>query len=300
MLGFGRRPGSGVSLVLLLSRVLILRTGIEEDVGWEGAFWLREKMLHVMDEYMIEEGAVVIRLILKAFYHVIFLCKEISSRKVISACTLSGQAGLGVECFESMTRDFCLEPRQLSSYWAKRAMKLDYQDRDNCKDNKALEVIWRGSLTFGSSSQIFANAFPVRYGPPDGFHFEVNDISDLLQDDPDFSGYNVDQRVNDFVGAAYIQTMGDDFQYQYAESWLRQVNKFIHYVNKENETEDNQGDSLPDFLMFPLRELEEKRKEKSKVSYERRKQLARLRAKAVKVVEEKLGSQLDVLAPVKY
>ncbi|GAB2219839.1 hypothetical protein Droror1_Dr00007476 [Drosera rotundifolia] len=30
--------------------------------------------------------------------------------KVISACTLSGQAGLGVECFESMTRDFGLEP----------------------------------------------------------------------------------------------------------------------------------------------------------------------------------------------
>ncbi|GAB2212203.1 hypothetical protein Droror1_Dr00025554 [Drosera rotundifolia] len=79
------------------------------------------------------------------------------------------------------------------------------KDRDNRKDNKALEVIWRGSHTFGSSSQIFANAFPVRYGPPDGFHFEVNDISDLLQDDPDFSGYNVDQRVNDFVGAAYIQ-----------------------------------------------------------------------------------------------
>ncbi|GAB2234502.1 hypothetical protein Droror1_Dr00003757 [Drosera rotundifolia] len=49
-----------------------------------------------------------------------------------------------------------------------------------------------------------------------------------------------------------------------------------------------------------IKELEEKRKEKSKVSYERRKQLARLRAKAVKVVEEKLGSQLDVLAPVKY
>ncbi|GAB2255390.1 hypothetical protein Droror1_Dr00009168 [Drosera rotundifolia] len=122
--------------------------------------------------------------------------------------------------------------------------RIDYQDRDNRKDNKALEVIWRGSHTFGASSQIFANAFPVRYGPPDGFHFEVNDISDLLQDDPDFSGYNVDQRVNDFVGAAYVQanltrtnhimwTMGDDFQYQYAESWYRQMDKFIHYVNKD-------------------------------------------------------------------
>ncbi|GAB2226510.1 Large ribosomal subunit protein uL13w-like protein [Drosera capensis] len=49
-----------------------------------------------------------------------------------------------------------------------------------------------------------------------------------------------------------------------------------------------------------IKELEEKRKEKSKVAYERKKQLARLRVKAAKTVDEKLGSQLDILAPVKY
>ena len=27
-------------------------------------------------------------------------------------------------------------------------------------------------------------------------------------------------------------TMGDDFQYQYAESWFKQMDKFIHYVKK--------------------------------------------------------------------
>ncbi|GAB2278581.1 hypothetical protein Dimus_013259 [Dionaea muscipula] len=42
-----------------------------------------------------------------------------------------------------------------------------------------------------------------------------------------------------------------------------------------------------------LQELEEKRKEKSKFAYERKKQLAKLRLKAEKVVEEKLGSQLS-------
>jgi len=26
--------------------------------------------------------------------------------------------------------------------------------------------------------------------------------------------------------------MGDDFQYQYAESWFKQMDKLIHYVNK--------------------------------------------------------------------
>ncbi|CAD6273161.1 unnamed protein product [Miscanthus lutarioriparius] len=49
-----------------------------------------------------------------------------------------------------------------------------------------------------------------------------------------------------------------------------------------------------------IRELEEKRKEKAKVAYERRKQLAKLRVKAVKTAEEKLGSQLEILAPIKY
>jgi len=49
-----------------------------------------------------------------------------------------------------------------------------------------------------------------------------------------------------------------------------------------------------------LQELEEKRKERSQVAYQRKKQLTRLRVKAEKAVEEKLGAQLDVLAPVKY
>jgi large subunit ribosomal protein L13Ae len=47
-------------------------------------------------------------------------------------------------------------------------------------------------------------------------------------------------------------------------------------------------------------ELEEKRKEKAKVAYERRKQLAKLRLKAEATAEEKLGSQLDILTPIKY
>ena len=47
-------------------------------------------------------------------------------------------------------------------------------------------------------------------------------------------------------------------------------------------------------------ELEEKRKEKAKVANERRKQLAKLRVKAEKTAEEKLGSQLEILAPIKY
>ncbi|OIW18882.1 hypothetical protein TanjilG_25325 [Lupinus angustifolius] len=47
-------------------------------------------------------------------------------------------------------------------------------------------------------------------------------------------------------------------------------------------------------------ELEKKRKERSQVVYERKKQLNKLRVKAEQVAQQKLGSQLDILAPVKY
>ncbi|KAF5942026.1 hypothetical protein HYC85_019668 [Camellia sinensis] len=49
-----------------------------------------------------------------------------------------------------------------------------------------------------------------------------------------------------------------------------------------------------------IRELEKKRKEKSQVTYERKKQLTKLRVKAEKIAEEKLGSQLDIISSIKY
>ncbi|KAL2336850.1 hypothetical protein Fmac_011296 [Flemingia macrophylla] len=49
-----------------------------------------------------------------------------------------------------------------------------------------------------------------------------------------------------------------------------------------------------------IRELEKKRKERAQLSYERKKQLSKLRVKAEKVADEKLGSQIEILAPVKY
>lgn len=52
--------------------------------------------------------------------------------------------------------------------------------------------------------------------------------------------------------------------------------------------------------MSDKQELETKRKERAQVAYERKKQLNNLRVKAEKVAEEKLGAQLDILAPVKY
>ncbi|KAL1201363.1 putative alpha-mannosidase [Cardamine amara subsp. amara] len=121
--------------------------------------------------------------------------------------------------------------------------RIDYQDREKRKKEKSLEVIWRGSKSLGSSSQIFAGAFPKNYEPPPGgFYYEITDDSPVVQDDPDLFDYNVQERVNAFVAAALDQanitrtnhimfTMGTDFRYQYAHTWYRQMDKLLHYVN---------------------------------------------------------------------
>ncbi|KAL4396741.1 hypothetical protein AHAS_Ahas01G0122200 [Arachis hypogaea] len=55
--------------------------------------------------------------------------------------------------------------------------RIDYQDRAKRLKEKMLEVIWQGSRSLGSSSQIFTGIFPRHYDPPDGFTFEINDVS---------------------------------------------------------------------------------------------------------------------------
>ncbi|XP_022774192.1 alpha-mannosidase At3g26720-like isoform X2 [Durio zibethinus] len=122
--------------------------------------------------------------------------------------------------------------------------RIDYQDRAKRLKEKTLEVVWQGSKSLGSSSQIFTGIFPRHYDPPDGFTFEINDVSPPIQDDVLLFDYNVQERVNEFVAAALAQAnvtrtnhimwaMGTDFRYQYANSWFRQMDKFIHYVNQD-------------------------------------------------------------------
>ncbi|KAJ4794961.1 Alpha-mannosidase [Rhynchospora pubera] len=123
--------------------------------------------------------------------------------------------------------------------------RIDYQDKNKRKDMKELEVVWRASKTFGSSLDIFSGIFPKNYEPPPGdFYFEVDDKSPPVQDDPLLFDYNVKERIDAFVAAALAQanitrtnhvmfTMGTDFKYQYAESWFRNLDKLIHYVNKD-------------------------------------------------------------------
>ncbi|KAI3669232.1 hypothetical protein L6452_40459 [Arctium lappa] len=59
--------------------------------------------------------------------------------------------------------------------------RMDYQDRAKRKSDKTLEVVWQASRSLGSSSQLFTGIFPRHYDPPDGFKFEINDVSPPIQ-----------------------------------------------------------------------------------------------------------------------
>nr|GLL44935.1 probable alpha-mannosidase At5g13980 isoform X3 [Ipomoea trifida] len=99
------------------------------------------------------------------------ICCRVSQKQK----ALEADIGVGISRAEGMQVGFD------SLYFG----RIDYQDRAKRKGEKSLEVVWRASKSLGTSSQIFAGAFPENYEPPSGFYFEFNDDSPVFQDDTD-------------------------------------------------------------------------------------------------------------------
>ncbi|CAJ1974897.1 unnamed protein product [Sphenostylis stenocarpa] len=123
--------------------------------------------------------------------------------------------------------------------------RIDYQDRAKRKGEKTLEVVWRGSKSLGSSSQIFSGAFPENYEPPSNFYYEVNDNSPIVQDDVNLFDYNVPQRVNEFVAAAISQdgrvhalystpSIYTDAKHAANEAWPIKTDDYFPYADRVN------------------------------------------------------------------
>ena len=50
--------------------------------------------------------------------------------------------------------------------------RIDYGDKNWRLDSKKLEMVWRGSHSLGSSTEIFSGVLYEGYGPPKGFCFD--------------------------------------------------------------------------------------------------------------------------------
>ncbi|CAL8126674.1 unnamed protein product [Orchesella dallaii] len=123
--------------------------------------------------------------------------------------------------------------------------RLDYQDKEFRKQNHDMEMIWDGSPNnLGNASWLFTGALYNGYNPPDGYCFDIFCEDDPINDDPKLSGYNLEEKVNNFINIAQewaepydtghvLMTMGSDFQYMAAHTWYKNLDKLIKYVNRK-------------------------------------------------------------------
>ena len=117
--------------------------------------------------------------------------------------------------------------------------RLDHDDKNNRLQTKRMEELWKAG-----NADLFFGAFYGFYGPPSGFCFDGVDCTDTpIKDDKDLEDYNVDERIDDFLGyveqhAAHYKTnhiivpMGSDFQYMMANKWYTNLDKLIKYANE--------------------------------------------------------------------
>jgi len=105
-----------------------------------------------------------------------------------------------------------------------------------------MEMIWKGASPSNPSSWLFTGALFNGYGPPEGFCFDVYCQDEPIKDDKRLTDYNADRRAAEFAAAvrrwsnAYssdqvLVPMGSDFNYVNANSWFKNIDKLIKYVN---------------------------------------------------------------------
>ena len=126
-----------------------------------------------------------------------------------------------------------------SMYWG----RTDFEDFNMRKNQSRLEWVWQGSQSLGDTAQIFAGELYGGGGGGYGTWIGFDGAGTQVQDDPSRHDYNVDKMVDSFVQHAQSQAAhtrtehqmwacGSDFQYQNADHWYRNLDKLIHYINK--------------------------------------------------------------------
>ncbi|XP_046734854.1 lysosomal alpha-mannosidase isoform X2 [Diprion similis] len=144
--------------------------------------------------------------------------------------------------------------------------RLDYQDKRNRMDKKTAEMIWKGSDSLGKKADLFTSVLFNTYSPPPGFCFDILCADEPIVDDPESPDYNVDRRVAQLLVFAetqqsfyrtnnIIMTMGDDFNYQSAELWFKNLDKLIRYTNDRHGSTVNVFYSTPSCYLKAVNEL---------------------------------------------
>lgn len=120
--------------------------------------------------------------------------------------------------------------------------RIDYQDKDYRFKTRTPEMIWKGSQNLDNSS-VFTSVMYNTYSPPPGFCFDILCQDDPIIDDKRSPDYNVPKRVKQFLDYVknmtkvyttnnVLVTMGEDFTYQDAHVWFKNIDKLMLYANQ--------------------------------------------------------------------
>lgn len=119
--------------------------------------------------------------------------------------------------------------------------RIDHQDKSTRLQNRQMEMMWNVSDSLDIS--LFTGVLYNTYSPPSGFCFDVLCGDETIVDDPDSPMFNIDRRSKQLVAYILEQskhfatnniilTMGEDFHYQYAHAWYKNLDKLISYINE--------------------------------------------------------------------
>ncbi|KAJ8970122.1 hypothetical protein NQ317_003840 [Molorchus minor] len=124
--------------------------------------------------------------------------------------------------------------------------RLDHDDEAKRQSEGNLNFAWQGSANL-DNSVILGGIFPTSsYGAPKGYCWDYNCADDPVNDDPDSVDYNIDVLVENFVNLTktyrtyyptnnVIIAMGEDFQYEAAEMYYTNMDKFIKAFQNHEE-----------------------------------------------------------------
>ncbi|CAI5998608.1 unnamed protein product [Closterium sp. NIES-65] len=121
--------------------------------------------------------------------------------------------------------------------------RADYKDMEKRKAEQKMEFVWRAGTGAPRDTQVFTGILYDGYYSPQEFRYQQTDSPEYrFRDWPNERNPNVEQFVNFFVQetlnrARAFRTnhllfpMGEDFSFNEAIMWFKNMDKLIHYVN---------------------------------------------------------------------
>ncbi|XP_030240027.1 lysosomal alpha-mannosidase isoform X2 [Drosophila navojoa] len=128
--------------------------------------------------------------------------------------------------------------------------RLDYQDKDERLMTQKAEMIWHGSENLDDKADLFTGALYNNYQAPSGFCFDILCADQPIIDGKHSPDNNVKERIDSFfefvtkMAKGYrtpnlLITMGEDFHYQNADMWYKNLDKLIKYANERQANGSN-------------------------------------------------------------